>query len=808
MPLNEGAVCNTSPTNQENETVEGPCAVGGGGNAATAPGGLPTPLRNHAGVPGPETGLIVQKDRPGGTPGQWQDELGRDWTALVRFDLPDQDVFAIDANAPVPVEVGTPFSRVGTTLFNMAVHPTSGRIFVTNTDAQNHVRFEGPGDHVASSGLKPPGEPASVRGNLAQSRVTILDPATGSVSPRHLNKHIPYGTVPTPAGVKERSLATPLGMDFSADGNTLYVAGFGSSRIGVYDVSGLESDTFAVQASDFIPVAGGGPSSVLRNGSRLYVTTRFDNALRVIDLVSRAELQQIPLTNPEPPSVIAGRPFLYDANLTSSNGEASCASCHIFGDMDDLAWDLGDPDGDVAVNTNPFNPVTPAFLVPEVIRNFHPQKGPMTTQSLRGLANMGPQHWRGDRQGDEIAAFEAFNVAFPGLIGRDEGPLDAADMTAFREYALQLRYPANPIRALDNSLRDPASGPSEADGEALYGTQAAPGPTTDNLTDCQGCHTVDAAAGHFGGNGETTFDAEPQIFKVPHLRNAYQKVGMFGFQDVGNSDGPFTHQGPQVRGTGFSHDGSIDTLDRFVSANVFNLSAAEQQDIEAFMMVFPTDFAPIVGQQVTLGPALLAGADAAAVNARADLLLARAVTPFSSQILGGATTECDVIARLVEGAGGDAVGYAGQPDGSFLPDDGTPAISSAALRAKATVPGQELTLTCVPPGSGHRMGVDRDEDLVLNGVDNCPGAPNAAGAGTCTAGDPALVGFECSANAECGTGGFCSLAQEDEDLDGIGDACEPLLVPEPSPGAMLAVGGALLMAFDARRRRARARARA
>jgi len=106
MPLNEGAVCDTNPTNQSNETVEGPCAVGGGGNAATAPGGLPTPLRNHAGVPGPETGLIVQKDRPGGTPGQWQDELGRDWSALVRFDLPDQDVFAIDANAPIPVEIG------------------------------------------------------------------------------------------------------------------------------------------------------------------------------------------------------------------------------------------------------------------------------------------------------------------------------------------------------------------------------------------------------------------------------------------------------------------------------------------------------------------------------------------------------------------------------------------------------------------------------------------------------------------------------------------------------------------------------
>ena len=61
-------------------------------------------------------------------------------------------------------------------------------------------------------------------------------------------------------------------------------------------------------------------------------------------------------------------------------------------------------------------------------------KGPMTTQSLRGLANMGPEHWRGDRQGDEIAAFEAFNVAFPGLVGRTS-QLTSTEMQAFRKFA-------------------------------------------------------------------------------------------------------------------------------------------------------------------------------------------------------------------------------------------------------------------------------------------------------------------------------------------------------------------------------------
>jgi hypothetical protein len=667
---------------------------------------------------------------------------------------------------------------------------------------------------VSANALKPAGEPASVRGDLARSRISVLDPATGAVSPRHLNKHIPYGAVPMPADVKPRSLATPLGLEFSADGQTVYVAGFGSSRIGVYDVAGLESDAFTVSAGDMIPVGGGGPTAVLLRGERLYVTTRFDNALRVIDLATKSEIQRVPLPNPEPPSIQAGRRFLYDADLSSSNGEASCSSCHLFGDMDDLAWDLGDPDGDVVANGNPFaatrgDPTAGVCsLFPfEVCGEFHPNKGPMTTQSLRGLDNMGPQHWRGDRQGDEIAAFEGFNVAFPGLLGRDEGLLTAAEMTAFREFALELRYPPNPIRRLDNTLRDPgAAGPNESDGALLYGTQASPGPISDTLDDCQGCHTLDAAAGHFGGNGESTFDALPQAFKVPHLRNMYQKVGMFGFQNINSTDGPFTHQGDQIRGFGFSHDGSFDTLFRFVSSNVFNiLTPSDQEDLEAFMMVFPSDFAPIVGQQITLSAPLLAGSQAAALNARVDLLLARGAASFTSEILAGTTTECEVVAKGAEQGSGDSTSYLRQSNGTFLPDDGGPAISASVLRGLALIADQEVTFSCVPPGSGQRIGLDRDEDGLVNGLDNCPAAPNSAGGGSCTAGDPELIAGRCSADGECGAAGVCSLAQEDTDANGVGDACEPSLVPEPGFAWGL-IGGALLL-VRASGRRAKAKSR-
>ena len=42
-------------------------------------------------------------------------------------------------------------------------------------------------------------------------------------------------------------------------------------------------------------------------------------------------------------------------------------------------------------------------------------------------------------------------------------------------------------------------------------------------------------------------------------------------------------------------------------------------------------------------------------------------------------------------------------------------ISDANLRLRAFQDGGELTYTCTPPGSGVRIGIDRNEDGVLDG---------------------------------------------------------------------------------------------
>ena len=212
---------------------------------------------------------------------------------------------------------------------------------------------------------------------------------------------------------------------------------------------------------------GGGPSGIAidETNSRLYVMTRFNNAVEVIELseLGGGTTEAVhELHNPEPQKVITGRPFLYSARLTSGNGEASCSSCHIFGDMDSLAWNLGNPDDTVSANNQPSpDPLLPANLP------FHPMKGPMTTQTLRGMSTHGGMHWRGDRVDgffgsdpctepsgapcDEAHSFLNFIVAFEGLVGHD-GIIDPNDMVRFTDFALDLTLPPNPVRNLDNSL--------------------------------------------------------------------------------------------------------------------------------------------------------------------------------------------------------------------------------------------------------------------------------------------------------------------------------------------------------------------
>jgi DNA-binding beta-propeller fold protein YncE len=696
-------------------------------NLSTQGPGRPPPHTNVEGIPAPLLSLILKFD---GT--HWVDELGGIWDDHIRFSLPDTDVFAIDAMAHPPhllPDVGGTFTGVGTILFNMAVNPVSGTVYVSNLESLNQGRFEGAGEFAGTT----------VRGHIAESRITVLTPA-GGVAPRHLNKHIDYTTccAPIPNRENQTSLAFPLDMAVSRNGKWLYVAALGSSEVGVYRTAHLENDTFTPRVQDQIPVTGGGPTGLAldEERNRLYVLTRFDNAISVIDTRARTEIAHYPMFTPEPPSIVRGRRFLYDASFTSSHGDSACASCHLFGDLDSLAWELGDPDETTLPNPGPFVLPPPSLV-------FHPIKGPMTTQSLRGLANHGPMHWRGDRTGgnhepsaqpdsgtfDEAVAFTQFNPAFWSLLGRDQ-ELTAAEMQTFTDFILQLTYPPNPIRALDNALT-----PAQQAGRDAYFN--GPGSILITQLNCIGCHTLDPAAnpdadapGFFGADGRSNADFGAGSMKIPHLRNLYQKVGMFGMADIPgihNPGGDFHHQGDQIRGFGFLNDGSVDTVFRFMSTIGFTASPANpggfpltpagdvmRRNVEAFVLAYESNLQPIVGQQTTL-----TGANARAVGPRLDLLIARA-----------SVGDCELMAKLLDRD--DEQGLLYLPAiGKFQPNrQHQPAVSDAALRAWADDDGDEITYTCVPPGSGLRIALDRDEDGYRDGDEIDAGSDPADPAST------------------------------------------------------------------------------
>ncbi|MBW2388432.1 MAG: DUF4215 domain-containing protein, partial [Deltaproteobacteria bacterium] len=722
--------------NQTTVVNESQVNDGFGGN------GAPGPNDNAAGDLAPEVGAIVKL-----IGGSWRDADNTNRSSAVPFNLPDNDVFAVDA---ATLAKGTVFSSVGTILFNMAINPASGKVYVTNIDSPNEVLFEGPGNHGGST----------VQGKLSLSRVTILDPSGPSQDVQHLNQHINYANLHTDAGANhaainaqiQHSLATPLQPTISSDGSVIYIPAFGSKKIGVFSRTELEDSNFeanfdpTTQSSDYLSTFGGGPTGLALDeaNNRLYVMMRFNNSIEVIDLGSGTISAIHLLHNPEPASIVSGRPFLYDATVTSGNGEASCSSCHIFGDLDALAWNLGDPDATVSTNNQP--QPDPVLQAVDPTVDFHPMKGPMTTQTLKGLSTHGAMHWRGDRADGffgtdpcnqpgyaqvnstnapcgEPNAFKNFIVAFEGLVGK-EGTVSVFQMSLFSNFMLQVQLPPNPVRNLDNSLTS-----SQQDGSDKWFscgpgiTECAPldANASDTVEDCDGCHSLDPKNGFFGTGGEESFEGEPQHMKVPHIRNVYSKVGMF------------FSGGDQVRGTGILHDGSVDTIDTFLSAGVFSLTSQERQDLAEFVMAAPTDIAPIVGQQVTIGPGNFGVTD---VNDRIGLIDTRAGVAFKSKILGSGVSECDVIAETAEG--GVEKGYARESGGSYLPDDNGPAISEATLRAKANPVGdaQTITYTAVPPGSGTRMGIDRDEDSLLNGVETNTGTfVDANDTGT----DPALA---------------------------------------------------------------------
>ena len=619
----------------------------------------------------PTQSLIVKRDPD---TGEWNDEIGRDWSAEILFSLPDKDVFVINANPNPPVMAPgiNTYSGVGTTLFNMAVRPGSGSVFVTNNEARNHVRFE-------------PIEAGGVQGHVVDQRITVL--AGIAVSAVPVNPHIDYSVATGPPEEIAESVSGLNDLVFSGDGLTLYAAALGSNQVAVFDATALEAGS----SSRVLVDVGRGPSGVALDETRdrLYVMNMLDHSISIVTEASNPALREATSTvslgyDPTPELVRSGRPFLYDARASSGHGDAACASCHTFGDADQLAWDLGDPYGPLTPDPNPF--LLLPSQSPSPALPFHPLKGPMTTQSLRGLVDAGPMHWRGDRTaasdpgGDAMDAdgsFKKFNAAFVDLLGR-ANPLTAEEMQAFTDFVLTIRYPPNPVADLGGELTKPQE----------IGLDLFLNDIDANLfVACNHCHALP-----LGTSGLSRFETNEDNIKVPHLRAVYQKVGMFGEERTRVFDDPSPlFQGDQIRGFGLFNDGTTAGILDFIRG--FTIPRDNVPDMIDFVLSFDTGIPAMVGQQVTIG-----AAPSTEQKRRLELLLGR-----------DGDRDCDL--TFAGNIGGESRVGSVLVDGRVLLDDSAlDPVGEDALEALAAVAGGEQTYTCRAPGTGETSTVDRDGD--------------------------------------------------------------------------------------------------
>jgi YVTN family beta-propeller protein len=614
----------------------------------TQNGGLPAPNPPmSAGLPpAPRAGLVVKWNGS-----NWVDERGdARWTPFVPFRLADVDVAVIDA---ATATLSKELRGVGTQIGNAVYDPAASRLLVVNTDAQNFTRFE-----------------PNVRGRFMRTRVSSVNPSDGSSAPTDLNPHIDYGNGAGTDAERAQSLGLPADIARASDG-TLYVAAEGSAKVGVLDAAGAVRSRISV---------GQGPTGLALDESRgrLYVLNRFDESVSVVDTQSRNELARVGVGfNPEPAEVREGRRFLYDTTL-SAHGDVSCASCHPGGHRDGLVWDLGNPQGGVDVVNNPGAGSQIVIIPLLATANYHPMKGPMMTQSLRGILETGLLHWRGDRAG-----FAAFNPAFQSLLGAPR-QLTAEEMQAYENFVRTLAYPPNPNQNLDRSF--PTAAPSGANaerGRQLFTTARLDA----GVQTCGGCHSLPNGTNGFLIDGILL--QESQSLKVPQLRGLYQKVG------ADNTPGE------KLTSFGFTHDGAFDNLVSFLRSPVFTFAGDnDRRDVAQYLLSFDTGVAPAVGLQVTVNSENKAQQ---AVLDRISLLAGQALA-----------NNCDLVVRGV---------YRGEHRG-FLYDRLTdryetdranePQVSTQELR-DAAAGGGELTFMGVLPGQGRRLGIDADGDGVLDG---------------------------------------------------------------------------------------------
>jgi YVTN family beta-propeller protein len=662
----------------------------------------------------PAVGLIVKQNALG----RWMDDNGGDWTSLVSganaaasgrpvgWNLLDNDVASIDASTLTVDGYAKGLMNINMAL---AVHPGTGRVTVVGTDATNEQRFE-----------------PNLTGRFLRVRLVAVDPAAPATrNTWDLNPHLTYSAGTVPQATRDQSVGDPRGIAWNAAGTRGYVTGMGSNNVVVVDNTGARVALVNV---------GEGPTGVVVHPTNgyVYVLNKFAASLSALDAASNTEVARVAFYDPSPVAIKVGRKHLYDTRKSSGLGHIACGSCHVDARIDRLAWDLGNPAGDMkSIAGQNLGMGIPGLT--SGFQDWHPMKGPMTTQTLQDIIGKEPLHWRGDKAG-----LEEFNGAFMGLQG-DDALLSPVELQQFEDFLATITFPPNPYRNLDNTLPTSLPLPGQFT-SSRFGTAGRPLPNGNaqrgltlyrpprlldaNRLACSTCHTLPTGLGPdsawngsqflplpVGPNGEhhlglVSVDGSTNVtMKIPQLRNLYKKVG-FEMTQTNN-----------LAGFGFMHDGSVDSLAHFFSEPVFTFASDQEvADMVAFMMAFSGSELPMGSSTTVSEPPGPLSKDSHAAVGRQVTLTSASPTASQQSTLNTFLSLADkgAVGVVVKGQqGGLARGYTYVGGGTFQSDRQAEKVSASLLQTLARA-GSELTYTVVPRGTQQRIGIDRDEDGVFD----------------------------------------------------------------------------------------------
>ena len=595
-------------------------------------------------------------------------------------------------------------------------------------------------------------------------------------------------------------------------GTRIFIAGFNSDTLGMLQVTASGSSaaplanwtltridaSHPTEASfpSFNPQTGVmegvmmGPRALALdddpNDPRLFIYNRIDHSIRVLDADFTPSPSASPFVgffglrfNPEPDYIQDGRKFLYSSKL-SANGTSSCASCHVDGDSDQLAWNLGG-----ARDRNCGRATILPFALREPSRvDF---KGPMVTQSLRGLVTFEvseaqaafttePLHWRGDK-----GRFTDFNAAFVNLMGLNDPNFSAPAMPCepdlnrgitgegmlrFQDFAFSLHYPPNPEQPLERIY----SGDLGTPGSILDGRGARRGLKLffeNPVLRCSQCHMLPS-----GSNLQDTDRfahlrdpaAPSNLLETAALRGLVRKEKRLSRSDGlaltarGSSPTPFPNSianppplGAATGQFGLLHTGEntlamVNALDLqvpapFVTESIaalvhsfdFNTASADprlnraiRDAVTLFVRQFDTGVAPMVGVSATVDPSQLA-AQARDVERELDRLELQ-VRQANAELAVHATVDGAMRGFWFDVTASPPI-YVEEPNAAVASPG--PPISRADLLnfvAMNANPDNALTFHATPLGAGRRSAwLDGGQPPPIDGVSAEP-SPTLAGA--------------------------------------------------------------------------------